>query len=515
MTEYIKIRSYVSGGITVFLTLLFGLILALITVSLENVRYLTGENYVRTATEAAALAVFGEYNRELYEEYGLFGYGGYGGKDSLELAENIQRNLERALDATSLNNTGMCMDIYRITAPVCSVSQIQGVKDKEVLYRQVEEYVAANAVTDLSQKLLASYRQGDAAADSQSITETLDTTSAYERGEYDEGEQAEERTGEEGDKASSQEDTMPKDKAGGNPLESFCDLLRDGVLNLVCDVKSAADGKGQEKVPDSAAELLKSMLFTGTGDASFPKNGAVKKCALIPYGNIVFSSYVEDKGRATHYGLEYLVCGREEERDCLSGVVNRLMALRIPINFAYVSSDKEFKAESLATAVAIAGLLEIPPLVQAIQQTILLILSVEESLVDITALLQGRSVPLLKSRTTFQMKYGEICSAGKTLFAGKAKAYKHSAGKWVKGHFDYMQYIWLFLLGVSEEALRERTCALIEFDLRERFNRSFTMEQCIYGAKLSVEYSQPLLWRSLYGGDSVQGRFVSLWHRYE
>ena len=59
------------GAITVFMTLLFGMILSLVLVTIENVRFLTGESYARLSAKGALHAVFGEYNRELYEDYGL------------------------------------------------------------------------------------------------------------------------------------------------------------------------------------------------------------------------------------------------------------------------------------------------------------------------------------------------------------------------------------------------------------------------------------------------------------
>ena len=87
------------GAITVFMTLLFGMILSLVLVTIENVRFLTGESYARLSAKGALHAVFGEYNRELYEDYGLFGYGGYSQKNQDELSRNIERQLQTALDS--------------------------------------------------------------------------------------------------------------------------------------------------------------------------------------------------------------------------------------------------------------------------------------------------------------------------------------------------------------------------------------------------------------------------------
>ena len=44
---------FVKGVITVFMTLLFGMILSLVLVTIENVRFLTGESYVRLSAKGA------------------------------------------------------------------------------------------------------------------------------------------------------------------------------------------------------------------------------------------------------------------------------------------------------------------------------------------------------------------------------------------------------------------------------------------------------------------------------
>ena len=53
------------------------------------------------------------------------------------------------------------------------------------------------------------------------------------------------------------------------------------------------------------------------------------------------------------------------------GIVNRMLLLRTMINYAYVNTDEQLIAESLATATVIAGATGLPPVIQAINQTIL------------------------------------------------------------------------------------------------------------------------------------------------
>ena len=165
------------------------------------------------------------------------------------------------------------------------------------------------------------------------------------------------------------------------------------------------------------------------------------------------------------------------------------------INFAGILSDPLLQEKSLATATVLAGFTGMPPVIKAVQYVILLILAFEESCVDITALLEGRSVPLVKSAKSFKMAYEEICLASKGLFAAKAKEYP------VKGNsaaeVTYQQYLCLFLLTVSEENLRSRSCDLIQYDLREKFNQTFCIEECICTSRYMVQYSVPYIFENL------------------
>ncbi|MDE6851670.1 MAG: hypothetical protein K2J67_04165, partial [Lachnospiraceae bacterium] len=209
--------------------------------------------------------------------------------------------------------------------------------------------------------------------------------------------------------------------------------------------------------------------------------------------------------------------GSKQERDNLQGIINRLLIIRTTMNYAYVHSNAALQAESLATATKIAGALGLPVLVTAIQQTILLILSVEESCVDITALLNGKAVPVIKNASNFKMTYPEICSVNKTVFQAKASKYQDSGQTWKSGVLDYQQYLWLLLMMVPEKSLRLRIYDLIQDDLQVRCNATFSLEQCISGIQYQIQFLMPFLWSGFVPGGQktgMIGRNISAYYRY-
>lgn len=330
--------------------------------------------------------------------------------------------------------------------------------------------------------------------------------SGYEHGDYE----MPETDTEDAEASPEPKASLAPSHAGGNPLETFRELLRDGALNLVCDAgklssesiyraysqqKQEEDFQENDTQEMGAADLLKSLL---AGQEDLFADGILdtseKHAELICYAQHVFPHYQKSGKQHFHYGLEYLISGSQQEKDSLQGIISRLLVIRTVLNFAYVHSDAALQAESLATATEIAGALGLPVLISAIQQTILLILSVEESLVDITALLAGKSVPIWKNAANFQMTYPEICSVNKVVFQAKAEVYSKSRKSWSEGSLNYQQYLWLLLMMTSEKSLRLRTYDLIQDDLQTRYNATFSLEQCVSGMQYQIQYQMPFLW---------------------
>lgn len=553
---------FVKGAITVFMTLLFGMILSLVLVTIENVRFLTGESYARLSAKGALYAVFGEYNRELYEDYGLFGYGGYSQKNQDELSRNIERQLQTALGQQDKAASSANIDLYRIHDISCTITDIKSVADREELYRQIKLFLASETVEDVLGRLFTKDDSKNSKAGVDSLrdlfredttvwSKSLEQTEKYEKGEMDDPEKTSPKRKKQSDKADSQfagenrrfdgeggqfaeankrsvrkagssgnvmdgDDGMAtQDHANGNPLESFCELMRDGILQLVCDTEKLSGEDQQAKSIGQAAGLLKELLST---KESFDLQGNLtptgQKLLLMRYAFCVFSCYTTDRNRSTRCGLEYLIEGKENEKDCMLGIVNRMLLLRTMINYAYVNTDEQLKAESLATATVIAGATGLPPVIQAINQTILLILAVEESLIDITALLCGYKVPLFKQHASFQMRYSEICMVSKSFLRKKAEIYKKGGGVITGKAMSYMQYLGMLMALTAEKSMRERAISLIETDLRERYNQTFCIDQCIDLAKVKVVYRQSLFWSMSQLGVVQEQRQLEVMYQY-
>lgn len=528
------------GSITVFLTLILALILALLTISIENVRFLTANSHVLMAADSAAMTVYGNYNKELYEEYGFFAYGGYNGIALDGFLTEFQAVLEQNLAEAPKDSNCNYSALYRIENLSAEAEDATYLTNEKVFYQQIEAYLKAELLSDSLDKILEQFKANTGNIDAKEMQKNLDTTSRYEHGEFSRSEEeasspsptatmdtAANTAGNAKTEitADKEEEAAAEEHAGGNPLESFQELLRDGMLALVCDERKLSGGniepsysnlkqksqKSDKGKSDSAADILKELLGgenSLTGD-NLLNSGTIQKTKrkgeLLCYAAQVFSCFGHDKDKTISYAMEYLVSGETQEKDNLQEVIQKILAFRIAMNYLYIQSVPAIQSESLATATSIAAALAVPVLVTAIQQTILLILSVEESLIDITALLEGRSVPLVKDVSTFQMTYPEICIASKALFQQKAKKYGKGSDNLKAGFMSYQQYLMILLLLVPEKTLRIRSYDLIQYDLQKRFNSSFSLEQSNCGIQYQIVYDMPFVFGNLLQHDRANG----------
>ena len=213
------------GSITVFLTILFLLFFSLIGAAFENVRVLSSEGYLRTASHSAAMTVFGAYNRELYKDYGLFAYGGYDGKELNELAEEFTDILIENVQSAPEGAGKKYGDLYRFQAVEGMVSDAGLLTDCEIFTEQIEAFLKSSAVQDLTEEIK---NKVSGEPDNEHIRENLALTKDYEEGKFD----VPKEQGAAGEQPLGKGEALEQDTAGGNPLKVFTDMMRDGVLKF-------------------------------------------------------------------------------------------------------------------------------------------------------------------------------------------------------------------------------------------------------------------------------------------
>ncbi len=134
-----------------------------------------------------------------------------------------------------------------------------------------------------------------------------------------------------------------------------------------------------------------------------------------------------DKTGALDYELEYILAGKESDRENMGAVADRLVLLRFVPNYAHLQSSAKKKGEARALAGTLCSLLAVPAVTEAAAQAILLAWAFGESVVDVRTLLKGNKVPLVKSEESWQLSLSGLMELGSGEDAGDGKGMRKTA----------------------------------------------------------------------------------------
>lgn len=230
-------------------------------------------------------------------------------------------------------------------------------------------------------------------------------------------------------------------------------------------------------------EEVSVMFSEGNLGALFEKGAETMKdvIALEWYARSYFGCFGRELlYTRLSYEREYFLFGGESDsRNLLSGVLY-LTAVRSVFTMASILGDAQRMAELENVAVTVAGFTGIPGLVAAVKCSLLFLWSVEEALVDVTALLDGKRLPIVSLEGC--VDFNELF-----LFNGALAAQKAGQKKEQENGLAYEDYLTLFSLLQSVEKKAYRCMDLIQENLRYRYDENFTMRLVLTGVSFSVK----------------------------
>ncbi len=413
---------------------------------MESASIQAAKNYRRADVNRAMESVFAEYQKDLWEQYGLFALDG--SYESGNYSEKLVTDRLAFYGASNMENT---------------ISRIQFLTDDgaEVFYQQVMTYMQDLYGVDFLTDLVGetdSWRQQEEDADK------------YE-------DQTEEAAHELNDLLEENETTLPEED---NPISHIEGLKKTPILELVMP----KDMEASDKSLDLSGTVSHRELNQGYGDFSDQKEGTMTLSSLL-FGQYVlehFSSAAESKdtakGGALDYEIEYLIAGREGDMENLKSVVNRLLGIRTGANMLYLEtcSAKRDAVRSMANTLCVA--VPVPAAGEIAAQLILLAWAYGESLVDIRSLLKGNRVPLAKSDDSWQLSLSGLLKLGEGEDMNDGADDAHG--------LTYQEYLRMLLFATDRETLAKRTLDLIEINLQTEHGLTFFQaDKCI--TKLEIK----------------------------
>lgn len=349
------------GRITVFLCLLISsmLLLGLETVRMTNLYMAKGR--IPMSARTAVSGIKAEYNSYIYEHYHILLFDkSFGGRGEAYLEELVQSNMQENLGSDYTVEEVMATDFTMLTDADCRAFK-----------EQIADYIKYAAVCYGAEQILAATggRDGTLPEEVQvqldnARQEAETAESGTPESETAESETPGSQTVESGTEGASEED--PRD---------FSDKLENaGLLTLIVP----EDMEFSDRVLTQEERV--SLRYTGVfGDMfsvnnSFDSYNDLKKDLQghstwkeslidggtgLAYAATVFNCATDRTANDTAVlgcELEYLICGRESDSENMKETVNKLIAIRLPINYAYLLTDakKEGELKSLAWSLFLA-----------------------------------------------------------------------------------------------------------------------------------------------------------------
>lgn len=256
--------------------------------------------------------------------------------------------------------------------------------------------------------------------------------------------------------------------------ESAKTLIDTGILELVLteNMPVSSNSVAAEGLPSEHMKKGKEN----------PLNNIANKALFVQYLDNRFGDYVKKENDSVlKYELEYILAGKQSDKENLSEVVTKLVVSRQVFNTASLMADKEKMAtcDSMATSISIAfGLPFMQPLAKAI---LVEAWAFAESIADVRVLLQAGKVSLTKGKDEWNYSLENMLDVTKENSNSKNKNQKEG--------LDYQTYLKMLLLVEENKKIIYRSMDLIQSNISSNYNSSFRLDNAITSATVKVNYS--------------------------
>lgn len=449
--------SQADGYLTVFLSLSIMVILSLVLALYQGARIGAVKMKAECVADISMNSCLAEYNRALYEQYGLMmvdlGYGT--GKGSVKnLEEHLRFYADKNFERTTWGKITGADTMLGMKCDEVNVTGFSLASDNNgaVLNRQILAYMEAEPVEGLLSDVLKNLGEltgagldttdveAMAAENQARIDEIVPPVIINDKGE---------------------EEEIPI----GNPADAVNSQKGLGPLILAIPDKS----KISTAMADLTAYASHRKLGHGSGlDERDP--GAAEKLLLEQYYYEKCSRYgAELEKSLLKYQLEYMIYGKSSDYENLKSMAYTLLFWREASNMLYLFSNDAKVAEAELLADTLAIILFMPEIKDLIKYSILFAWTFAESISDLNILFSGGRVPILKSDATWRLSLLDML-----LFRDFLKGGDLGQGLYYK---DYLR-IKLFM--TDSDVKTKRLMDIIEMDVRKTAgNSGFRIDHCL------------------------------------
>jgi hypothetical protein len=431
------------GSSSVFLVIVFAALLLIASVLIRAAGLTAGRSYGDAVFQLAGRSVLSEYDRKLFEDYGIFGM-----KTDEETA---RKKLQYYSDASLKRNTG------GITGSVwllpCSVRDIDvdlkeySLSDIDVFEKQMLDDIKYIFANNLKEALLEKNSESESSDSSDSSENRKINNQAVLN-------------------------SLPSKGLGGSG-PSISSILSNGLPSV-------------------------SELISGTGDSFLTTEYIL---ARYTAANTSVPKPAAGHERFFNKEVEYIIMGKSSDNDNYNDVKLRLRLMRFALNEITLHTDRELINQVNVTAELIGSAIPPGPWTPFIRELVIAAWCAIETENDIRLLEGGERVPLNKKEVNWAMGTGSVIAAildyiesgidpGEMSGIGaqaRSMTEKSSAVKprKVEG-FLYVDYLRVLLFFTSREVKLLRMMDLIQLNMKINYYSDFLIHEHYTGLKYRV-----------------------------
>ena len=476
------------GSITVFFGMVLIVLCSLFFSMVETVRIYEMKLESRVITREALASAFSEYQPYLWDTYGILALDcGYGTcvTDASLLEQRIG---DFAWDSCRLGeeSEGKGSQFFQIEPYGCELLSYGCLSDQDGA-----ELVRQGAMVARQQMTEEALTQWGSQYESLVVEEgnLPDVDACVQKAEEAMQNVAEEAetvaSGEEMSVEQMSEEQMRLDDAN-HPLVIFREIKKQGFLGMVI---------GEHPVSDKTVSMVDRVSnrtrMEGTANNS-EEIHAVDRLCYDWYLLHQFASFTNQPQteRALSYEVEYIIAGKDNDRDNLERVVVRMLGMRELQNCLTILKNPQMLQQTHQTALAIAGATANPVVIQAVQVAVVAIWALVESVLDLRTLLDGGKIPVLKSQEQWT---SQLASLGQYL------SHQNQANDEEQG-LSYEHYLAAMVVLLPQKQITLRSMDLMEASLvAQEIYTNARMDAMVYQANVCCSYAASPMFGSYLG----------------
>lgn len=270
-------------------------------------------------------------------------------------------------------------------------------------------------------------------------------------------------------------ESTEEDRDNYSIFENLKDFIDSGVLSQVLE---NPENVSKNTIPGSN---LPSTL-KGKKNNSLSKE-IKNKCVNALYAGLKFGNYNNpEKNTVLKYELEYVISGKDSDKENLASVVEKIVLAKTGINMAYLITDKEKIEQVSAIAASVAIVTGLPFLEPVAKGVLISAWSMAEAVNDMKILLSGGKVALIKSKGGWRTSIDNITNGGKK---------EDSKG------LSYKEYCQILIAVQNTGDSLYRIMDLIQINIQKRYNSEFLMSKSLTGFRLKATYETAPLFTAI------------------